>query len=85
MKDWIYCSNALPEPEQRVIGYDLYYGRIGEAVLASGERSNPHLVFIDSSDCFIMLWTPLPRPIEAQLKIIQAEFDDKIEADKDMR
>lgn len=55
---WIPVEERLPKPYVSVIGRDRFYNRIGEAHLAGwGE---PHLVFIDSDDCYITHWIPLP-------------------------
>lgn len=58
---WIKVSDRLPEQGNRVIGYDAFYDRVGEAVIASWNASR--LVFIDSDDCDITHWQPFPdRP-----------------------
>jgi hypothetical protein len=61
MSDWIATKNKLPRQDISVIGYDVFYGRIGEARLVDwGKRD--HLVFVDSDDCHITHWMPLPEP-----------------------
>ena len=57
---WIKSSERLPEAHERVIGYDLFYDRIGECQLSSWCKD---LEFVDSQkdDCFIILWQPKPK------------------------
>lgn len=52
---WISIANQLPESGTHVIGYDEFYGRVGETYEQDG-----HLYFIDSDDCYITHWQPLP-------------------------
>ncbi len=63
MSDWIRVDERLPDPGERVLGYDQFYGRIGEAELG---YSPGQLVFIDDDDCLITHWMPLPNPPEAK-------------------
>lgn len=58
---WISVSERLPKRGVRVIGYDEFYGRIGEAHVAERAKTNHHLVFIDSDHCNITHWMPLPE------------------------
>ena len=62
---WINVDERLPDPDNpndgsRVIGFDEFYGRVGEAQLASWNKNR--LVFIDSDDCSITHWQPMPLP-----------------------
>jgi hypothetical protein len=56
--------SSPPKKGSGCIGYDQYYGRVGEAYFEGrkndfGEWS---LKFIDSDDCHITHWMPLPKP-----------------------
>lgn len=60
--NWISIKERLPDSSKdgrRVIGYDEFYGRIGEAQLASWNKQR--LIFIDSDDCHITHWQPFPE------------------------
>jgi hypothetical protein len=55
---WISTKDDLPPRGLRVIGYDRYYNRVGEARLSYDGDS---LEFIDSDDCYITHWQPFPE------------------------
>lgn len=58
--NWIRVKDKLPKKRDIVIGYDQYYGHIGECHIAPW---NPErLVFLKSEDCDITHWQPLPDP-----------------------
>lgn len=60
MSEWIWCDERLPEKGQRVIGFDFDSGGVAEAQIAGwGE---PHLIFMDTDDCYIIAWMPFPEP-----------------------
>lgn len=59
---WVNVRDNVPK-DRRVLGFDVFYGVIGEAFW-NGER----LVFCgeQKDDCCILFWMPLPEPPEKE-------------------
>jgi len=62
VSDWIKVTERAPKRDRAVIGYDRFYNRVGEA-FNTGRKDDygePRLVFVDSDDCHITHWQPMP-------------------------
>ena len=61
MSKWISVEERLPKDGESVIGYDVFYERVGEVAMASWCK---HLIFVDSQrdDCKVTHWMSFPRP-----------------------
>lgn len=59
MSEWIWCVDKMPDGHEVVIGYDVFYGRVG---LAQRVSWHDGLDFVDTDDCSIVAWMPLPSP-----------------------
>lgn len=62
---WRSVVEEPPPTDREFIGYDKFYNRVGEAE-RDGNQTNdfgePSCDFIDSDDCHITHWKPLPKP-----------------------
>ncbi len=71
MGNWIPVAKSQPRPLDPCIGFDEFYGRVGEAYY-SGRKDDfgePRFRFVDSDDCHITHWMPMPKkPSKADLK-----------------
>lgn len=56
---WISVADEMPEKGETVLGYDSFYGRIGEACWSPYHAGR--LEFVGSDDCNIVAWMPLPN------------------------
>ena len=59
MSKWIRVIDAMPAEGERVIGYDKFCDRVGEAVITPWNKSRLH--FIDDDDCSITHWQHFPK------------------------
>ena len=56
---WTPITEKMPDGDEHVIGFDEFYGRVGEAVVCPWNASRLH--FIDDDDCNITHWQPFPN------------------------
>lgn len=63
---WRFVKVEPPPANVPLIGYDEFYHRVGECFWERGrfaDDGSPSLVFVDSDDCRITHWQPMPgRP-----------------------